>query len=199
MINGGLGNITTGLDLPVFDTGLDVTVNLSEADGDGGTVYLGSSLASLGGLGIDDIIGTAGTDVNLNLGFLGNGFDIQQLPMFGDLNQDGLIDLSEDNAFNVEINISSEDAEGLDFITNSSPGELREFFTHLGHSGIDVVNFMDQGAFDSFANILQGNDPNESFEFAVNSSGQDFRSVEVKIIGGSASEDPTDVDGNPRT
>jgi hypothetical protein len=151
----------------------------------------------LGGLGIDDIIGTTGTDVNLNLGFLDNGFEIQQLPMFGDLNHDGSIDLSEDNALNVEMNISSEDALGLDFITNPNPGELREFFTHLGHSGIDVVNFMDQGAFDSFASVLQGNDPVESFESAVNSIGQDFRSVEVKIIG--VNEDPFDIDGTPRT
>ena len=245
MIDGGLGNLTDDLgSLPVFDTGLNVTVDLSADAGVDGTVYLGSSLADLGDLGIDDIIRTVGTGVMIDgglgnitgldlpvfadglyvtlglsaadltfsseesngtvyLGDLGQlniqdlGIDNLILPNFGDLNHDGSISEVEDFALDVQLNIESDDLPSLGFITENNPECLREFFTNLGHSGIDVVNFMDQGAFDSFANILQGNDSVESFESAVNSSGQDFRSVEVKIIG--VNEDPFNIDGNLRT
>jgi hypothetical protein len=184
-----------GLDTFNFDS--DLAIDAGES-GDG-TLYLGDlGLSNIQDLGIDHVL--SDFDLSLGLGTSSNGLDIQQLPNFGDLNQDDLINQSEDDALSVELSISSTDLSSLDFIVDPNPEGLREFFTNLGESGIDIVNFMDQESFASFASVLQGDDPNGSFESAVNdpNHGQDvFRNIEVKIIG--ENEDPFDVDGNPRT
>jgi hypothetical protein len=183
--------------LDTFSFGSDLALDADESGN--GTVYLGDlGLANIQDLGIDHVL--SDSDLNMNLGSSGNGLDIQQLPNFGDLNQDGLLSQSEDDALNVQLNISSADLSNLGFIANENSDGLREFFTNLGESGVDVVNFMDRDAFDAFAEVLQGNDPVRSFESAVNdpNHGQDvFRHVEVKIIG--ENEDPIDIDGNSRT
>jgi Ca2+-binding RTX toxin-like protein len=183
--------------LDTFSFGSDLALDADESGN--GTVYLGDlGLANIQDLGIDHVL--SDSDLNMNLGSSGNGLDIQQLPNFGDLNQDGLLSQSEDDALNVQLNISSADLSNLGFIANENSDGLREFFTNLGESGVDVVNFMDRDAFDAFAGVLQGNEPVGSFESAVNdpNHGQDvFRHVEVKIIG--ENEDPIDIDGNSRT
>ena len=78
LIQGGIGAIGTdtleSLDLD-FEQGLDVTLNLVEADVNDtdGTIHLNTSLAGLAGLGIDHITGDAyqGVEITNGLGDIG--------------------------------------------------------------------------------------------------------------------------------
>jgi len=123
--------------------------SFSDFDSDGnGTVYLNAGLDELRDLGIDSVISADlglvdGVALTGGLGTLGlQGANISAAPKFGDLDQNGSISSTEDEALDVAVILKSGDFDNLSWLSSASePDEADRFFASLAAIGIDELRF----------------------------------------------------------
>ena len=128
--NDGSPNVTTTHD--------HVTLATSQAAG----THLSTSLKDLQKLGVDTVLvagATEATPVGLTVDFGslsdGQGLNAVGLPIFGDINHDGVLSDAENAALNVTLNIAG-DANTI----AQEIGNVADLAQQLHNSGIDYIN-----------------------------------------------------------